>query len=142
MPAEWEPHEATWLAWPHNREDWPGKFAPIAWVYCEVVRKLARAERVRILVQDEDLEHDARRKLKKAGADLDAVEFLRCPTNRRLVIIARCLSRVQARSITNWRFSLGIRRSWTIRLRLSKRLKMRQCGKSTWCLRAASTSMG
>src|SRR5229473_4528562 len=61
MPAEWEPHEATWLAWPHNREDWPGKFAPIAWVYCEVVRKLARFERVRILVHDADLEQDARR---------------------------------------------------------------------------------
>ena len=28
MPAEWEPHEATWIAWPHNRDDWPGKFAP------------------------------------------------------------------------------------------------------------------
>ena len=82
MPAEWEPHEATFLAWPHHREDWPGKFAPIAWVYCEVVRKLARVERVRILVQDEDLEQDARRKLRKAGAALDAVEFFRCPTNR------------------------------------------------------------
>ena len=82
MPAEWEPHEATWLAWPHHRRDWPGKFAPIAWVYCEIVRKLAEVERVRILVQDEDLEQDARRKLKKAGANLDAVDFFRCPTDR------------------------------------------------------------
>ena len=82
MPAEWEPHEATWLAWPHNRNDWPGRFAPIAWVYCEIVRKLARVERVRILVQDEALEQDARRKLKKAGADLEAVRFFRCPTDR------------------------------------------------------------
>jgi agmatine deiminase len=82
MPAEWEPHEATWLAWPHNREDWPGKFEPIAWVYCEIVRKLARSERVRILVQDDDLEREARRKLKKAGADLGAVEFFHIPTDR------------------------------------------------------------
>ncbi len=40
MPAEWEPHEATWLAWPHERSDWPGKFAPIPWVYGEVARRL------------------------------------------------------------------------------------------------------
>ena len=82
MPAEWEPHAATILAWPHNRDDWPGKFAPIAWVYCEIVRKLAKVERVRILVQDEALEQDARRKLTKSGADLNAVQFIRCPTNR------------------------------------------------------------
>src|ERR1700758_4616318 len=48
MPAEWEPHEATWLAWPHERTDWPGKFAPIPWVYADIVRHLARVERVRI----------------------------------------------------------------------------------------------
>ena len=41
MPAEWEPHEATWIAWPHNRDDWPGRFTPIPWVYGEIVRKLA-----------------------------------------------------------------------------------------------------
>src|SRR6185369_14570858 len=40
MPAEWEPHAATWLAWPHERSDWPGKFPTIAWVYAEVVRHL------------------------------------------------------------------------------------------------------
>ncbi len=45
MPAEWEPHEATWIAWPHNREDWPGKFAPVLWVYVEIVRHLSRFER-------------------------------------------------------------------------------------------------
>ena len=43
MPAEWEPHEATWLAWPHNPEDWPGKFQPIPWLYAEIVRLLAAA---------------------------------------------------------------------------------------------------
>ena len=41
MPAEWEPHEATLIAWPHNREDWPGKFPPIPWVYVEIVRHLS-----------------------------------------------------------------------------------------------------
>lgn len=82
MPAEWEPHEATWLAWPHQRSDWPGKFAPIPWVYAEIVRHLARVERVRLLVQNRDLAEQARRTLQKAGADLAAVEFFLCPTDR------------------------------------------------------------
>ena len=56
MPAEWEPHEATWLAWPHESSDWPGKFAPIPWLYGEIVRLLARVERVRILVEHADAE--------------------------------------------------------------------------------------
>jgi agmatine deiminase len=82
MPAEWEPHEATWLAWPHERSDWPGKFAPIPWVYCEVVRLLARFERVRILIRDAKAEAVAREQLEKSGARLEAVEFIRCATNR------------------------------------------------------------
>ena len=61
MPAEWEPHEATWIAWPHNREDWPGRFAPIPWVYGEIVCKLAKVERVRILVENGGEEQGARR---------------------------------------------------------------------------------
>jgi len=82
MPAEWEPHEATWLAWPHERTDWPGKFAPIPWIYGDIVRRLARVEKVRILVEDAALEKHARRVLTKCEADLDAVEFFRHPTNR------------------------------------------------------------
>jgi len=82
MPAEWEPHEATWLAWPHEKSDWPGKFAPIPWLYGEIVRHLARVERVRILVQDGDAEDAARRILKKCHADLNAVEFFHHLTNR------------------------------------------------------------
>jgi agmatine deiminase len=82
MPAEWEPHQATWLAWPHERSDWPGKFAPIPWVYGDIVRRLARVERVRILVEDAALEKSARRVLAKCAADTSAVEFFRWPTNR------------------------------------------------------------
>ncbi len=82
MPAEWEPHEATWLAWPHNRTDWPGKLATIPWVYAEFVRKLVPGEIVRILVNDRTHEQQARRVLTRAGADLSRVEFLRIPTNR------------------------------------------------------------
>ncbi|MGH7607433.1 MAG: agmatine deiminase family protein, partial [Gemmatimonadales bacterium] len=50
LPAEWEPHAATWIGWPHNATDWPGKFPPIPWVYGEIVRALAPGETVRILV--------------------------------------------------------------------------------------------
>ena len=60
MPAEWEPHVATWLAWPHNRSDWPGKFEAIPWIYAEIVRQLARVEQVNILVNDEAAEAKAR----------------------------------------------------------------------------------
>src|SRR3954451_23297552 len=56
MPAEWETHAATWLAWPHNRTDWPGKFEPIPYVYAEIVRHLSRVERVELIVNDEQAE--------------------------------------------------------------------------------------
>ncbi len=79
MPAEWEPHEATWLAWPHEKSDWPGKFAPIPWLYGEIVRHLARVERVRIITEDQS---GVRRILKKCGVNLAAVEFFPYPTNR------------------------------------------------------------
>ncbi len=82
MPAEWEPHEATWLAWPHEKSDWPGKFAPIPWLYGEIVRHLARVERVRILVQDAEARQSARRILTKCHADLNAVEFFCHTTDR------------------------------------------------------------
>jgi agmatine deiminase len=82
MPAEWEPHSATWIAWPHNPNDWPGRFAPIPWVYAEIVRKLSRVEKVRILVESPAEEARARGVLRKAGAVMESVQFFRCPTNR------------------------------------------------------------
>jgi agmatine deiminase len=82
MPAEWAPHEATWIAWPHNKEDWPGKFAPIPWVYTEIVRHLHQCERVRILVKGARFEEQARATLLKAGVDLTQIDFYRISTNR------------------------------------------------------------
>ena len=67
MPAEWEPHEATWLGWPHRLTDWPGRFAPIPWVYGEIVRKLAEGEIVRILVPSRVHEGKARRVVDRRG---------------------------------------------------------------------------
>jgi agmatine deiminase len=82
MPAEWERHEATWLSWPHELTDWPGKFAPIPWVYAEIARHLSRVERVRILVNDRDAESRARAILKKNHVELEAIDFFRVPTDR------------------------------------------------------------
>jgi len=82
LPAEWEPHEATWIGWPHNRSDWPGKFAPIPWVYAEIVRKIAPGEIVRVLVNSKAHEEQAKRILRRVGVDLTRVEFFRIATNR------------------------------------------------------------
>ncbi|WP_005033952.1 agmatine deiminase family protein [Holophaga foetida] len=82
MPAEWEPHAATWLAWPHNAEDWPGKFAPIQWVYADIIRHLTRHERVELLVQDAEAEAKARRILARANALNGNLRIHHLPTDR------------------------------------------------------------
>jgi agmatine deiminase len=82
MPAEWEPHEATWLAWPHNPTDWPDKLDTIRWVYGEMVRKISPGETIRMLVNSRAAEKQAQRYLTRAGADVGRVEFIVHPTNR------------------------------------------------------------
>ncbi len=82
MPAEWAPHQATWLAWPHEKSDWPGKFATVPWLYGDIVRHLSRVERVRIVVENSDAQEAARKILKKCDADLAAVDFFTAPTDR------------------------------------------------------------
>jgi len=82
MPAEWDRHHATWLAWPHNPEDWPGKFQAIPWLYAEIVRLLAAHERVQLIVQDAREEARAKSMLSRSGANLDQVSFYQWPTDR------------------------------------------------------------
>ena len=85
MPAEWHPHEATWLAWPHTKSDWPGKFEPIPYVYAEIVRNLARGERVEIIVKDEAHESKAREVLTATNVVAESdknFRFHRWPMNR------------------------------------------------------------
>ena len=82
MPAEWEKHRATWLAWPHNLTDWPSKLDTIRWVYGEIVRKISPGETVRMLVGSSGDSKIAARYLDRAGADLRRVEFVVHPTNR------------------------------------------------------------
>ena len=82
MPAEWEPHAATILAWPHNRADWPGKFDPIPWVYGDIICKLTQHERVRLLVRDEKELAKAKVVCEKSGATLSQIDFYTVPTDR------------------------------------------------------------
>jgi agmatine deiminase len=82
LPAEWEPHAATWLAWPHYRDDWPGKFEPIPWVYAEIIRYLARHERVELIVNDAASGKSARKVLDRANTPSDNIRFHRWPTDR------------------------------------------------------------
>lgn len=110
MPAEWEPHESTWLAWPHNRSDWPGKFESIPWVYAEIVRYLSRAEAVNIIVRDAREKARARKVLTRSGAGLKNVAVHQWPTNRVWTrdsgpIFVRRDSSQDHVAITNWRFS-------------------------------------
>jgi agmatine deiminase len=107
-PAEWQPHEATWLAWPHNPEDWPGKFQAIPWLYAEIVRLLAAHERVHLLVQDEKEQGRATSVLERAHANLDNVSFHQWPTDRVWtrdsgpIFVKSADGRV---AITNWKFN-------------------------------------
>jgi agmatine deiminase len=82
MPAEWVPHAATWIAWPHNRSDWPGKFGPIHWVYAEIVRHLHRCERVRILVNTAASRRQAMGVLKRSNIDMGQIDFFPFATDR------------------------------------------------------------
>ena len=82
MPAEWEPHAATILAWPHNKEDWPGKFDPIPWVYGEIITLITQHERVRLLVRNAKDAAKAKAVCEKTGANLSKIDFYTVPTNR------------------------------------------------------------
>jgi agmatine deiminase len=82
MPAEWDPHAATWLAWPHNRDDWPGKFELIPPVFVEIAQALSSSEKVRIIVDGPASETDVRRLLGQADTELANVEFFHTKTDR------------------------------------------------------------
>lgn len=108
MPAEWERHEATWLAWPHEKSDWPGKFEPIHWVYGEIARHLSAVERVRLLVPSREARSAAQRIFKKSGVNMAAVDFYLCPTNRSWardfapIFVRDSESRI---TVSNWKFN-------------------------------------
>lgn len=111
MPAEWETHAATWLAWPHNAADWPGRFHPIPWVYCDIVRHLSQVEDVHLLVEDGVAEQRVRNLLGRTGAQLGRVHFHQWPTNRIWlrdsgpIFLTRPAHQENPVAITNWHFN-------------------------------------
>jgi agmatine deiminase len=108
MPAEWQPHEATWMAWPHQRDDWPGKFLTIPWVYAEIIRHLHSGERVHLLVNDAGAEKRARAVLQKEGVALDQVRFFHLTTDRAWIRDYGPLFLTNGRgenAFTNWHFN-------------------------------------
>ena len=116
MPAEWALHEATWIAWPHNRSDWPGRFQPIAWVYADIVRALAQVEQVHILVEDRAAATRVRGMLRRCGALLENIHFHEWPTDR---VWTRDSGPIFVQNeagevaITDWRFNAWAKyRNW------------------------------
>jgi agmatine deiminase len=108
LPAEWEPHAATWIAWPHEKSDWPGKFAPVHWVYADIVRLLSRVEKVRVIVIDERQRAAAAKACQECGARMSEVEFFEFPTDRSWlrdtapIFVKNAVGQVAA---TDWRFN-------------------------------------
>jgi agmatine deiminase len=111
MPAEWEPHHATWIAWPHNKDDWPGKFAAIPWVYVEIVRHLCQSELVCILVEDERAQRSVERRLARADVDITRIVFHCFATDRVWIrdfgpiFIKRQSAEGNEVAVTNWHFN-------------------------------------
>jgi agmatine deiminase len=111
MPAEWEPHAATWIAWPHNTADWPGKFQPIPWVYAEIVRHLSRVEDVHILVNDLAAERRANSILRRGGANLARLLFHHWPTDRVWlrdsgpIFVKQSADSPASLAVLNWKFN-------------------------------------
>ena len=108
MPAEWEPHRATWIAWPHHEPDWPGKLGPIPWVYAEIARVLHRHELVEILCHDEEVREGARSMLDAHGVDARGYRLHVVPNDRvwlRDSAPTAVLDAAGRVELVNWRFN-------------------------------------
>ena len=111
MPAEWEPHAATWLVWPHNRDDWRVKTAAVEWCYVEMIRYLVRGERVALVCQDPRVRQRAWNRLERCGVEVERVDFHLIPTNRSWirdsgpVFIVRGAESRKTVLVTDWRFT-------------------------------------
>ena len=139
MPAEWKPHRASWLVWPHNRADWEVKTSAVDWCYSEIVRHLVENERVAILFNDASTERRALACLTKTGIDLRRIERYRVPTNRSwirdygplFVVKPSCESRPAEVALTDWGFNGWARyRTWkldnAVPRKLARRLGLRR----------------
>ncbi len=125
MPAEWEPHAATWLAWPHNRSDWPGKFEAIPWVFADIIRHLARSEDVNLIVTSAREKKTAQDVLRGSHVGLKRVKFHLWPTNRIWTRDSGPIFIKNATSValTHWRFNAWAKYSdWKNDCRLPDRI--------------------
>ncbi len=119
MPAEWEPHHATWLVWPHARADWDVKTAAVEWCYADIVRHLSRGERVALVYRNETVRRRAERRLQRTGVDLQRVDAHVIATDRSwirdcgpLFVVAGPAGRREV-AATDWRFNGWARyRAW------------------------------
>jgi len=82
LPAEFDKHEATWIGWPHNKSDWPGKFSAIPFVYAEIVKQISRSETVRVIIESKEHQKKAEKVLKDADVDFSNIKFFIKKTNR------------------------------------------------------------
>src|SRR6476620_7603476 len=108
MPAEWERHDATWIAWPHHEPDWPGKLGAIPWVYAEIVRALHAHERVEILCHDESVRDNAKIALDAHGVAVGGYRLHIVPNDRvwlRDSAPTFVCSDDGTVQLTNWRFN-------------------------------------
>jgi len=111
MPAEWEPHESTWLAWPHNLNTWPGKFDLVPGIYIEIVRALHTHEPVYIYVEDTEMVTETRKLLKREGLNLSAVKFYEIPTDDTWardhgpIFVSRLHENKPELAVTDWIFN-------------------------------------
>ena len=119
MPAEWEPHHATWLVWPHARADWEVKTAAVEWCYAEIVRHLVGGERVAIVYSDATVRRRAERRLRQAGVDPDGIDAHVVATDRSWIrdcgpiFVVRGAGGERAVAATDWGFNGWARyRKW------------------------------
>jgi agmatine deiminase len=107
MPAEWEPHAATWIAWPHKESDWPGKLNCIPWIYAEIVRGIVLGERCEILVRDAKQQRAAQDVLSRSHVPPKNVRFHTLPTDRVWLRDSGAIfaKRGKELSATHWRFN-------------------------------------
>ncbi|CAN5882178.1 agmatine deiminase family protein [soil metagenome] len=141
LPAEFEPQEAVWIGWPHNRDDWPGKFGPIPWAYTEMVRLLSQAQAVKILVHDRAVRRDAVRRLERAGIDLDSgrVEFIQAANDRGWVrdsgpmwVVKDVQDDPEPVRLIDWRFNAWAKYdNWKLDDRIPRRIA-RKLGLKRW----------
>jgi agmatine deiminase len=80
MPAEWAPHDATWLSWPHNVDTWPEQLEAVKDIWAQMAAAISPGEKVRLLVNDAAEKKEATKQIVRYGARIENIEFVEIPT--------------------------------------------------------------